>query len=147
MTRIRLHTRSIIRDGSDVFIGSQSLRALELDGRREVGVILHDRRLAARISKVFEDDWSQTAEPKEEAAPVEKVAKKMAKAVTKQLPPLVPVLEGIIKEMGHTEAEVELVRDEVEDTMKGAVKEAIKEAVKDVLESEIEQAPLAHSEV
>jgi hypothetical protein len=30
--------RVIIRDGRDAFIGSQSLRKLELDQRREVGV-------------------------------------------------------------------------------------------------------------
>ena len=41
---MRLHVRAIIRDGSEAFIGSQSLRKLELDGRREVGVIVRDRK-------------------------------------------------------------------------------------------------------
>ena len=33
---LRLHTRSILRDRKALFVGSQSLRELELDGRREV---------------------------------------------------------------------------------------------------------------
>jgi hypothetical protein len=33
----RLHVRAMARDGDAAFVGSQSLRALELDGRREVG--------------------------------------------------------------------------------------------------------------
>ena len=39
---MRLHTRSIVRDGRYAFIGSQSLRQLELDARREVGIIFRD---------------------------------------------------------------------------------------------------------
>src|SRR5205085_10778681 len=39
---IRLHTRTVIRDGKAAFLGSQSLRELELDARREVGVIFQD---------------------------------------------------------------------------------------------------------
>ena len=35
LTRMRLHTRTIIRDGSQAFVGSQSLRQPELDLRRE----------------------------------------------------------------------------------------------------------------
>jgi hypothetical protein len=37
--RMRFHTRSIIRDGHRVFVGSQSLREAELDRRRELGFI------------------------------------------------------------------------------------------------------------
>ncbi len=54
---IRLHTRSIVRDGSWAFVGSQSLRALELDARREVGIIFRDPKVIARLVKTFEDDW------------------------------------------------------------------------------------------
>src|SRR6185437_6439223 len=38
---MRLHTRGIIRDGRSVFLGSQSLRKLELEARREIGIIVH----------------------------------------------------------------------------------------------------------
>ena len=55
---LRLHVRAIVRDGEAAFIGSQSLRKLELDGRREVGIIVSDGRVARQIAAVFEDDWS-----------------------------------------------------------------------------------------
>ena len=48
----RLHARVIVRDGKQVFIGSQSLKAIELDGRREVGLIVRNRR-SARASPEF----------------------------------------------------------------------------------------------
>lgn len=58
---LRLHVRAIIRDGRAVFVGSQSLRRLELDGRREVGVLLNDARIAKKMQAVFEADWSKCA--------------------------------------------------------------------------------------
>ena len=48
---LRLHARAIIRDGSRAFIGSQSLRKLELDARREIGVIINDPRIARRCAR------------------------------------------------------------------------------------------------
>src|SRR5262249_23561899 len=36
MVRLRLHTRTMIRDADGIFIGSQSLRPAELDQRREI---------------------------------------------------------------------------------------------------------------
>jgi phosphatidylserine/phosphatidylglycerophosphate/cardiolipin synthase-like enzyme len=57
----RLHVRAIIRDGRRAFLGSQSLRRLELDKRREVGAILTDSAVIKQMQKVFEADWSQTA--------------------------------------------------------------------------------------
>jgi len=54
---LRLHVRAIVRDGDAAFIGSQSLRKLELDGRREVGIVVNDARIARQIASVFEDDW------------------------------------------------------------------------------------------
>jgi cardiolipin synthase len=41
----RLHTRTIIRDRHQAFIGSQSLRAAELDSRRELGLVVRDRQV------------------------------------------------------------------------------------------------------
>jgi phosphatidylserine/phosphatidylglycerophosphate/cardiolipin synthase-like enzyme len=55
---MRLHVRAIVRDRKEAFVGSQSLRKLELDGRREVGVVVNDSRLAKRIAEVFYTDWS-----------------------------------------------------------------------------------------
>ena len=55
---LRLHVRAIVRDGETAFVGSQSLRKLELDGRREVGVVVNDSRIARQIAAVFDEDWS-----------------------------------------------------------------------------------------
>jgi phosphatidylserine/phosphatidylglycerophosphate/cardiolipin synthase-like enzyme len=57
LTGLRLHVRAIVRDGRDAFIGSQSLRKLELDGRREVGIIVTNGGVVRRVQAVFESDW------------------------------------------------------------------------------------------
>ena len=54
---LRLHVRAIVRDRTTVFVGSQSLRKVELDKRREVGVITKDRRAVAQIARTFDADW------------------------------------------------------------------------------------------
>ena len=56
----RLHARIIIRDGRNAFLGSQSLRRLELDGRREVGVIITDPKVVRQLVSTFESDWAET---------------------------------------------------------------------------------------
>jgi cardiolipin synthase A/B len=55
---LRLHVRAIVRDGQEAFVGSQSLRKLELDGRREIGVVVNDSRIVKKIAAVFETDWA-----------------------------------------------------------------------------------------
>ena len=60
----RLHVRAIIRDGRRAFVGSQSLRKLELDERREVGLIIRDRTVVRKLQKTFERDWARTRAPK-----------------------------------------------------------------------------------
>jgi cardiolipin synthase A/B len=67
LTDLRLHVRAIVRDSSAAFIGSQSLRKLELDGRREIGIILTDAQIAKKIQAVFETDWAHSAGKKAEA--------------------------------------------------------------------------------
>lgn len=57
MRGLRLHVRAIIRDRKAAFVGSQSLRKLELDKRREVGLITKDKRAVAQIARTFEADW------------------------------------------------------------------------------------------
>jgi phosphatidylserine/phosphatidylglycerophosphate/cardiolipin synthase-like enzyme len=71
----RLHVRGMVRDGSATFVGSQSLRKLELDGRREVGVIVSDTGIAKRLQDLFEADWAKT------------LSKAEAKAVSENGPP------------------------------------------------------------
>jgi cardiolipin synthase len=54
---LRLHVRAIIRDRKAAFVGSQSLRKLELDQRREVGMITKDKRAVEHIARTFDGDW------------------------------------------------------------------------------------------
>ena len=49
MPGMRLHLRAMLRDGQEMFLGSMSLRALELDKRREVGVIVKERAAARAV--------------------------------------------------------------------------------------------------
>jgi cardiolipin synthase A/B len=72
----RLHIRAIIRDGKRAFLGSQSLRRLELEKRREVGVIVNDERVVSEMQAVFEADWAETDSGKKEAKKAEKAEKK-----------------------------------------------------------------------
>ncbi len=55
----RLHVRAMVRDGETAFVGSQSLRALELDARREVGLIVRDRGVVRLMLEVFDEDWAK----------------------------------------------------------------------------------------
>lgn len=66
---LRIHVRAIIRDGTHTFVGSQSLRKLELDQRREVGVIVRNPSVARQMLEVFETDWTASGptDKKEEA--------------------------------------------------------------------------------
>jgi phosphatidylserine/phosphatidylglycerophosphate/cardiolipin synthase-like enzyme len=133
---MRLHTRTIVRDRDRVFIGSQSLREIELDKRREIGLIVRERKLVSHLVKTFEADWeaseASVARPDDEASvPVGKVAKRVAKEIAKELPPVAPLLEVVVKEV-HPDFQVN--SHQVEETVKEAVKEAVREAVKDVVE-------------
>ena len=56
---MRLHVRALVRDGARAFVGSQSLRRLELDKRREVGVLIMNGVVARQIRDTFEADWAQ----------------------------------------------------------------------------------------
>jgi cardiolipin synthase len=60
MPKYRLHVRAIVRDGALAFVGSQSLRRLELDFRREVGQIVKAPTIVKRIESVFAADWAAT---------------------------------------------------------------------------------------
>jgi cardiolipin synthase A/B len=142
LTNMRLHTRTIVRDGSQAFVGSQSLRQVELDARREAGIIVRNSKVIAQIIRVFEQDWESArneAVVETEKAPVEKAMKKVAKVITRDFPPLAPVLEEAVKEAVGNNTEVDLDTDEIEESIKDAVKEVVKEIVKDVVEDVVDQ--------
>jgi phosphatidylserine/phosphatidylglycerophosphate/cardiolipin synthase-like enzyme len=71
----RLHIRAIMRDGRRAFVGSQSLRRLELEKRREIGIITNDRRVVKQMIAVFEKDWAETDSGKKDAKKEKKAEK------------------------------------------------------------------------
>jgi cardiolipin synthase len=75
----RLHIRAIIRDGKRAFMGSQSLRRLELEKRREVGVIVTDQVVVRQMQDVFEKDWAQTPSGRKKRKKDEKAERKEEK--------------------------------------------------------------------
>jgi cardiolipin synthase len=77
----RLHVRAIIRDGKRGFVGSQSLRRLELEKRREVGVIVTDVSVVKQMQEVFEKDWAETESGRKSLKKAEKAEKKELKLV------------------------------------------------------------------
>jgi cardiolipin synthase len=79
MPGMRLHVRAMLRDGKEMFLGSMSLRALELDKRREVGVIVKERAAARQFKELFEDDWSKTETAKKKLEKDRKEEKKNEK--------------------------------------------------------------------
>ena len=132
LANLHLHTRTIIRDGCDLFLGSQSLRPLELDSRREIGVILRNRSVVSAISRTFEADWAASEsdrDRKSQNLPVRKTARKVAKAVSRNLV-MSPVVKQVVKAI-QNRRDLELPPEEVEETVKNAVKEAVKDSLKD----------------
>src|SRR6202035_3230632 len=76
----RLHVRAVIVDGRRAFFGSQSLRRVELDERREIGVIVTDGSLVKQMQSVFEEDWAQTDPGKSTAKAADKATGDQATA-------------------------------------------------------------------
>jgi phosphatidylserine/phosphatidylglycerophosphate/cardiolipin synthase-like enzyme len=72
----RMHVRAMICDGRRAFVGSQSLRRLELESRREVGVIVTDDVVVGQLKQYFELDWSKTEAGRREAKKAAKAEKK-----------------------------------------------------------------------
>jgi phosphatidylserine/phosphatidylglycerophosphate/cardiolipin synthase-like enzyme len=68
----RLHARAIVRDRRDAFVGSQSLRRLELDSRREAGIIVRSAHIVNELLTTFEEDWGATDSGKQGAKKDEK---------------------------------------------------------------------------
>lgn len=150
LRRLRLHTRTIIRDRKDAFIGSQSLRQVELDARREIGVIFRDARAVKDLVHTFEEDWAASSsdelkvEDREREdtrqTPSRKVAKRIAKSVTRKIS-VTPVTKKIAKAIAKTaengangrkvqKAAQAIAKDVVENTALDAAK-AVMKAVSD----------------
>ncbi|HVF91979.1 MAG TPA: phospholipase D-like domain-containing protein [Blastocatellia bacterium] len=62
LSRYKLHAKCVVVDGARFFVGSQNLRAVSLDRRREVGILVEDDAMSRRIERVFDEDWTTATE-------------------------------------------------------------------------------------
>jgi cardiolipin synthase A/B len=131
----RLHTRTIIRDRHQAFVGSQSLRQAELDSRREVGVIVREPKVVNGLIKTFEADWAIIPVNEKHLPNVQpKALKKAMKTLVKELSPLNPIVKEALKETATMTGSAHLNLQEVKETVKEAVKEAIRDRVEEMVE-------------
>jgi len=141
-----LHTRTILRDRQDAFLGSQSLRQLELDARREIGVIFRNRNITSTLLRTFEEDWAASEPSQKEltatALQIGKTAKKVARAVTKVLPVTAVVKEVAkqIRKKSNGNVRVKEVEQKVETVVKDAVKNTVRAAAKEAMQNAVEEA-------
>jgi phosphatidylserine/phosphatidylglycerophosphate/cardiolipin synthase-like enzyme len=143
LTSMRLHTRTIIRDGRQAFVGSQSLRQPELDLRREIGIIVRDAKVVKTLVDTFEKDWATTGfeeardTAKKEDPEVPEKAAKATRALAKEMRPLKTTLKKAIKQAVSKAGKDALVQgEELKSTVKHVVKSAVKEAVKEIVQAE-----------
>lgn len=134
----RLHTRTIVRDRREVFVGSQSLRKAELDARREVGVIVRDATVVKGVVRTFEADWGAKATAADARRATPKELKKQLKATVAKLSPLDPVVKEAVEDVVLKEGSASLNTREVKETVTKAVKEAVRERVQDMLNESAE---------
>jgi len=139
LTSMRLHTRTIIRDCSQAFVGSQSLRQPELDLRREIGIIIRDQKAVNTLVATFEKDWESTgfdeardAVKKSATAEHPEPPAEVTRALAKEMPPLKTALKKAIKQAVAKAGKEALANTELKSTVKHAVKSAVKEAVKEM---------------
>ena len=145
LTSMRLHTRTIISDGRQAFVGSQSLRTAELDGRREIGVIVRESGVVKELLATFEKDWGSTGfdeaqeEIRKEALKNEggappKTTAKATRALIKEMPRLAAVLKKAIKHAVSRAGKNALAHGDLKMAVKDAVKKASREAVTEITE-------------
>jgi phosphatidylserine/phosphatidylglycerophosphate/cardiolipin synthase-like enzyme len=61
-TKYKLHAKCIVVDTVRFFIGSQNLRGVSIDRRREVGIIVEDEPISRKIERIFDEDWASAEE-------------------------------------------------------------------------------------
>ena len=145
LKKMRLHTRTIIRDGRQAFVGSQSLRAAELDSRREVGLIIREPKAVKKLLATFESDWSMSDGEEEKASQIQdrltpnqqdqdKEAEKAVAVLVHELRPLAKTVKKAVKKVVANAGD-ELVHDKIlKSTVKKVVKKAVKQAVKEAVQ-------------
>jgi phosphatidylserine/phosphatidylglycerophosphate/cardiolipin synthase-like enzyme len=135
----RLHTRTIIRDGSQAFVGSQSLRNAELDSRREVGLIIRDTKIVRKLMDTFESDWEASGGEKEKPANEDGEAmskeetEKTVKILMQELDPIANTVKKTVKKVVAKAGEDVLEDGSLQETVKVVVKKVMKQAVKEAV--------------
>jgi phosphatidylserine/phosphatidylglycerophosphate/cardiolipin synthase-like enzyme len=141
LAKLRLHTRTIIRDRHQAFVGSQSLRMAELDSRREVGVIVREPKVVNGLIKTFETDWAMSAVQENQQSEANlKDIKKGVKELVKELSPLNPIVKEALKEAVSEAGSASLNMQEVKETVKEAVKEAVRERVEEMVKESLQES-------
>ncbi|HEX4155838.1 MAG TPA: phospholipase D-like domain-containing protein [Acidobacteriaceae bacterium] len=136
---MRLHARAILCDGRSAFVGSQSLRKLELEARRELGMIIHNPKVVKEMTEVFDKDWREAtpaAQPSEMANLVRVPAKKVAKKVAKELnvgSTVERVLDRALEKADDAGLEPKELAESVRDAMREEVQEAVTNALHELV--------------
>lgn len=131
--RMRLHTRTILRDGRQAFVGSQSLRQLELDARREVGLITRDRSVVSEMIRIFEEDWKVAEAEFPTAAVAVELPAKTKKKIVKAVQPALDKAVGKLAKASSKKLDPDVVQNEAKSIVKKAVKEVIQESLEELV--------------
>jgi phosphatidylserine/phosphatidylglycerophosphate/cardiolipin synthase-like enzyme len=144
LMRMRFHTRTILRDRREAFLGSQSLREIELDKRRELGMFVHDRDVIHSLVKVFESDWAGLElagyEGRRQAKEGAKALKKSVKAIVRELP-LAPIVENALKHAVGEMPTFDLRGNDLRHNLTDVVKEAVEAAVSGIVRKGVSAQP------
>jgi cardiolipin synthase A/B len=132
LSGLRLHTRTIIRDGREAFVGSQSLRVAELDSRREVGIIVRESKIVNGLTKAFEADWERKQVTADAEMTSGKIKNKL-KTMVRKLSPLNPLVKEAVSDVVSNVGSKTLDSSEIKTTVEKAVKEAVRERVSEML--------------
>ena len=136
LMRMRFHTRTILRDRREAFLGSQSLRAPELDKRRELGMIVHDRDIVHSLVKVFESDWAglepARTRDRHEVQESAKALRKTMKAIVRELP-LAPIVQDALRHAVGEVPDFDLRNSKLRHDLTDVVKEAVEHAVSGIV--------------
>ena len=127
---MRLHVRAILRDGKEAFLGSQSLRKLEMEARREIGVIFRDSKSVREMVNVFEKDWATGAPPIRTRVEtmLDIPAHSIARSVIKHIH-VEEMVEQVLERVMHRGSDVPFEPAEVAETVREAFRAEVHDAV------------------
>jgi phosphatidylserine/phosphatidylglycerophosphate/cardiolipin synthase-like enzyme len=155
----RLHTRAIVRDRAEAFLGSQSLRQMELDARREIGVLFQDGAAVKRLVRTFDKDWAASAKGAHEVEkgrakaaskrPGEIETRQVAKSVSAALRErrrVKPVAKKLLKSIS-AQAQVELKGKKIRRTVTDIVEKVVEKTAQEAAAEAANRLPLDEAEL